>query len=456
MAFKDKIDTMFFCTNCGYESAKWMGQCPVCREWNTFAEAPSTPRSKKSAKVQAKNEIRPLSISEIDPKDNLRIDTGIQEFSRAIGGGIVPGSLVLLGGDPGVGKSTLLLQVSANVAKSGKNVLYVSGEESLSQIRLRADRIGNMPEGLKFVTEIDVDKIIDLLQNLEPDILVVDSIQTMYTDEASSVPGSVTQVRECAQRLMMCIKNLKTACFLIGHVTKEGTVAGPRVLEHMVDTVLFFESGDQFGYRVLRSAKNRFGSTNEIGVFEMHSDGLREVENPSEYLIEGRPVNAPGSVVSCLMEGTRPMLAEVQGLAIRTVYGMARRQVNGMDYNRLVMLLAILSRRCLPDLSSMDVYVNIAGGLRINQPSADLAVVSSIISSVKNVVIPEYLCIFGEVGLSGEVRRVPLVSERIKEAAKLGFKRIICPKLSLKDVPGSLGIDIVGIRFITELLELIK
>lgn len=456
MAVRGKKEIVFFCTNCGYESAKWMGQCPNCKEWNTFAEESAVSRSRNASTRAglAIKHLKPVSISEVDSLDEIRLDTGMDEFSRTLGGGIVVGSLILLGGDPGVGKSTLLMQVSANVASSGKNVLYVTGEESLKQLSLRARRIGDMPETLRFVAETDIDSIIDLIEDEEPDLCIIDSIQTMYTAEAQSIAGSVTQVRECAERLMVCIKQLKTACFLVGHVTKEGTVAGPRVLEHIVDTVLFFESGDQFGYRVLRSAKNRFGSTNEIGVFEMQPDGLKEVKNPSEYLIEGRPLNATGSVVTCLIEGSRPMLMEVQGLAAKTAYGMARRQTNGMDYNRLVMLLAVLSRRANLDLNNMDVYLNIAGGMRITQPAADLAVLAAIISSVKNMVIPEYTCIFGEVGLSGEVRSVPQAAERIKEAVKLGFKKIIVPCVNLKGVETPPGYHLCGIRFIRELLDL--
>lgn len=457
MAGKSKTESVFFCASCGYESKKWMGQCPACGEWNTFSEEPvvhsAAKESSSGRKIAAA--IKAVPISEIYADEEIRLDTGFVELSRVLGGGIVPGSLILVGGDPGIGKSTLLLQTAANMAAAGKSVIYISGEESLRQIKLRADRIGRVSDALRFISETDIDRITAVLERERPDLAVIDSIQTMYTGEAQSVPGSVTQVRECAQRMMLCAKQNDIACFLVGHVTKEGTVAGPRVLEHIVDTVLQFESGDQFGYRILRSAKNRFGSTNEIGVFEMSSEGLKEVKNPSEYLLDGRPKNATGAVVTCLAEGSRPMLMEVQGLVAETQYGLARRQANGMDYNRLTMLLAVLSKRSGLNLSTMDAYVNIAGGMRVTQPSADLAVVAAIISSYKNIAVAEDTVIFGEVGLSGEVRSVPQVSERIKEAAKLGFKRIIMPAVNLKGLRQTDGIELSGISFISELFALL-
>lgn len=456
MALKSKTESVFFCSSCGYESKKWMGQCPACGEWNTFSEeAVARVSSKTSADAAARGNVKAVSLSEIQSDEEIRMDTGFTELSRVLGGGIVPGSLILVGGDPGIGKSTLLLQTAANMTAAGKKVIYISGEESLRQIKLRADRVGSISDGLKFMSETNIDLITEVLEKEKPDLAVIDSVQTMYTSEAQSVPGSVTQVRECAQRMMMCAKTNEIACFLVGHVTKEGTVAGPRVLEHIVDTVLQFESGDQFGYRLLRSAKNRFGSTNEIGVFEMSSEGLKEVKNPSEYLLEGRPKNATGAVVTCLIEGSRPMLMEVQGLAAETQYGLARRQANGIDYNRFTMLLAVLSKRCGLNLSNMDAYVNIAGGMKVTQPSADLAVVASVISSFKNIAVAEDTVIFGEVGLSGEVRSVPQVNERIKEAVKLGFKRVILPKINLKGLKNYDGIELCGINFISELFALL-
>ena len=456
MALKSKSESVFFCSSCGYESKKWMGQCPACGEWNTFSEETVVRASSKaSVGTAARGNVKAVSLSEIQSDEEIRMDTGFTELSRVLGGGIVPGSLILVGGDPGIGKSTLLLQTAANMAAAGKKLIYISGEESLRQIKLRADRVGSISDGLKFMSETNIDLITEVLEREKPDLAVIDSIQTMYTSEAQSVPGRVTQVRECAQRMMMCAKTNEIACFLVGHVTKEGTVAGPRVLEHIVDTVLQFESGDQFGYRLLRSAKNRFGSTNEIGVFEMSSEGLKEVKNPSEYLLEGRPKNATGAVVTCLIEGSRPMLMEVQGLAAETQYGLARRQANGIDYNRFTMLLAVLSKRCGLNLSNMDAYVNIAGGMKVTQPSADLAVVASVISSFKNIAVAEDTVIFGEVGLSGEVRSVPQVNERIREAVKLGFKRVILPKVNLKGLKSYDGIELCGINFISELFALL-
>jgi len=459
LAVKSKEESVFFCANCGYESRKWMGQCPACKQWNTFAEekvikAPSQ-TGQKAGLRRAAADIQPVRLQDIRSDEEERISTGFEEFSRVLGGGIVPGSLVLVGGDPGVGKSTLLLQAVRNIAAAGKSVIYFSGEESLKQIKLRADRIGSLEGNLRFVSETDMDLILGVLEREKPDICVIDSIQTMYSPDVQSIPGSVSQVRECAQRMMICAKQQNIATFLVGHVTKEGTVAGPRVLEHIVDTVLYFESGEQFGYRVLRSAKNRFGSTNEIGVFEMSESGLKEVPNPSEYLLEGRPQNATGAVVTCLVEGSRPMLMEVQGLVAETQYGLPRRQANGMDYNRLTMLLAVLTKRAGVNIGQMDAYVNIAGGMKITQPSADLAVISAIMSSLRNVSIPENTVIFGEVGLSGEVRSVPQAAERIKESVKLGFSRIVMPYGNLKGLEKPEGVEIIGIRFIAELFALL-
>ena len=459
MAGKSKEETVFFCTECGYESRKWMGQCPSCRSWSTFSEEPVTRirasgRQGGSSAARAAAEIMPVRMDDISTEPEERISTGFDEFSRVLGGGIVPGSLILVGGDPGVGKSTLLLQTAAKVAEK-HSVIYISGEESLKQIRLRARRIGEMGEDLRFVAETDIDRIISMLEKEKPDLCVIDSIQTMSTADSQSVPGSVSQVRECSQRMMICAKQNNIATFLVGHVTKEGTVAGPRVLEHIVDTVLYFESGEQFGYRVLRSAKNRFGSTNEIGVFEMSGEGLKEVLNPSEYLLEGRFKNATGAVVTCLIEGSLAMLMEVQGLAADTQYGIARRQANGMDYNRMVMLLAVLQKRAGVNIGQMDVYVNIAGGMKITQPSADLAVILAVMSSLRNVPVPEDTVVFGEVGLSGEVRSVPQASDRISEAERLGFRRVIMPAVSLKGMERPRQIETIGISFISEMFALL-
>lgn len=401
---------------------------------------------------------RPVLLKEIDAEKDPRFDTGFSEFSRVLGGGVVPGSLVLVGGDPGIGKSTLLLQLALNLADAGKKVLYISGEESLRQIRLRADRIGQTEGPLSFLSETNMGRITELLEEEKPELAVIDSIQTMYSDEAQSAPGSVTQVRECAQALMVCAKENNIATFLVGHVTKEGTVAGPRVLEHIVDTVLYFESGDGGVYRILRSAKNRFGSTNEIGVFEMASSGLREVLNPSELMLAGRPREASGAVVTCLMEGTRPMLMEVQGLVTETSFGMPRRQASGMDYNRLNLLLAVLEKRLGLQMNRYDAYVNITGGMRVAEPALDLAVLTAIISSLRNIVVPEDTIVFGEVGLSGEVRAVPQAEERIREAEKLGFRRVILPAYNVKRLSGegySPEAELLGVRSLTELIRLL-
>ena len=441
-----------------------MGQCPACKSWGTFSEEPVTKSVSSSREASGKNgrrSIKPVPISEISADVEERIPTGFGEFERVLGGGIVPGSLVLIGGDPGIGKSTLLLQAAANVAASGKHVIYISGEESLRQIKLRADRIGHITDELTFAADTDIDSIIEMLEAEKPDLCVIDSVQTMHTEDAQSVPGSVTQVRECTQRMMICAKTNGIAAFLVGHVTKEGTVAGPRVLEHIVDTVIYFESGDQFGYRILRSAKNRFGATNEVGVFEMGEEGLKEVKNPSEYLLEGRPVNATGAAVTCLAEGSRALLLEVQGLVAETQFNLARRQANGMDYNRLSMLIAVLSKRAGLNLANMDAYINVAGGIRVTEPSVDLAVCAALISAFKNKAIPGDTVIFGEVGLSGEVRAVPQAYDRVREAVKLGFSRVIMPEINIKGLKrsgkdvSSLNADVIGVKFISELFAVL-
>ena len=441
-----------------------MGQCPACKSWGTFSEEPVTKSMSSSCEASGKNgrrSIKPVPISEISADVEERIPTGFGEFERVLGGGIVPGSLVLIGGDPGIGKSTLLLQAAANVAASGKHVIYISGEESLRQIKLRADRIGHITDELTFAADTDIDSIIEMLEAEKPDLCVIDSVQTMHTEDAQSVPGSVTQVRECTQRMMICAKTNGIAAFLVGHVTKEGTVAGPRVLEHIVDTVIYFESGDQFGYRILRSAKNRFGATNEVGVFEMGEEGLKEVKNPSEYLLEGRPVNATGAAVTCLAEGSRALLLEVQGLVAETQFNLARRQANGMDYNRLSMLIAVLSKRAGLNLANMDAYINVAGGIRVTEPSVDLAVCAALISAFKNKAIPGDTVIFGEVGLSGEVRAVPQAYDRVREAVKLGFSRVIMPEINIKGLKrsgkdvSSLNADVIGVKFISELFAVL-
>ncbi len=449
---KGKVN-VFFCQECGYESSKWAGQCPSCKAWNSFVEEKIDKKSNKT--IREIKEVKTFKISEIEEGEEVRISTGISEFDRVLGGGIVKGSLVLVGGDPGIGKSTLLLQMCHELSTSDNSILYVSGEESLEQIKLRANRIGTFGDRLSLLTETNLTLIKGVLEKAKPDIVVIDSIQTMFNEDVSSAPGSVSQVRETTNVLMQIAKGLGITIFVVGHVTKEGTVAGPRVLEHMVDTVLYIE-GDRFAsYRVLRGVKNRFGSTNEIGVFEMNQNGLSEVLNPSEYMLSGKAKNSSGSVVSCVVEGTRPMLLEIQALVTRSNFGMPRRTAVGVDYNRVNLLMAVLEKRLGLPLGEYDAYVNITGGIKINEPSIDLGLVIAIESSFRNVAIDDKLICFGEVGLSGEVRSVSMVDKRVLEAKKLGFTKCIIPKVSLKEVEEIEGIEIVGVRNLSELSKIL-
>lgn len=445
--------SVFFCQECGYESAKWMGQCPACKEWNTFVEEKIT-TSKSAAAARLDSEMQVLGLSEVKLDDILRVQTGIQELDRVLGGGIVPGSMILVGGDPGIGKSTLLLQVCQHLAEV-QNVLYISGEESLAQIKLRANRMGEFSDRLKLLCETNLDIIRSVIEKKRPATVIIDSIQTMYNEEVGSAPGSVSQVRESTNVLMQLAKGLGISIFIVGHVTKEGTVAGPRVLEHMVDTVLYFEGDRHASYRILRGVKNRFGSTNEIGVFEMRGDGLWEVQNPSEYMLNGRPENASGSVVACSMEGTRPILIEIQALVCKSNFGIPRRTATGTDYNRVNLLMAVLEKRIGLHISDYDAYVNIAGGIRMNEPAIDLGLILAIVSSYKNRPIDEKTIVFGEVGLSGEVRAVNMPQQRVAEARKLGFETCILPKVSLKSIEDTSGIKLVGVNSISEVLDLI-
>lgn len=388
--------TIYFCQNCGHEETKWLGQCPACKEWNTFVEE-KVIASSASANVRTEREVKIVALSEVSADDHTRIETGMAELDRVLGGGIVPGSLVLVGGDPGIGKSTILLQVCQRLAQE-RSVLYISGEESLSQIKLRANRMGEFKENLKLLCETNLGTIRNVIENRRPELVVIDSIQTMYSEEVSSAPGSVSQVRESTNVFMQLAKGLGITIFIVGHVTKEGTVAGPRVLEHMVDTVLYFEGDRHASYRILRGVKNRFGSTNEIGVFEMRQNGLVEVENPSEYMLSGKPENASGSVVACSMEGTRPLLIEIQALVCESNFGMPRRTAAGTDYNRVNLLMAVLEKRIGLHMSNCDAYVNIAGGIKMNEPAIDLGIVMAIISSYKNRPVDEKMIVFGEAG----------------------------------------------------------
>ncbi len=447
--------TIYFCQSCGHESAKWMGQCPGCREWNTFVEEIVDKKIASGKASDRTNPAKAVPLGQIVMTKEERIQTGMSEFDRVLGGGIVSGSLVLVGGDPGIGKSTLLLQICQILSHMNKNTLYISGEESLQQIKLRADRIGSFTDSLNLLCETNLSDIKAVIQQTKPQVIVIDSIQTMYSDEISSAPGSVSQVREATSAFMQIAKGMNITIFIVGHVTKEGVVAGPRVLEHMVDTVLYFEGDRHASYRILRGVKNRFGSTNEIGVFEMCSEGLRQVENPSEYMLNGRPQDAAGSIVACLIEGTRPILLEVQALVCRSNFGIPRRTAAGADLNRVNLLMAVLEKRNGVPLSSCDAYVNIAGGIRMTEPAVDLAMVLALVSSYKDIAIPEKTICFGEVGLSGEVRAVSMAQQRVLEAKKLGFKTCIMPKANVAAVGKIEGINLIGVTDVGDALRAI-
>ena len=459
---KSKKKTIFFCKQCGYESSKWLGQCPACHEWDSFVEEPvakTVPGVASGTVSSSKKEAVPTLLSKVTTDDENRISTKISEMDRVLGGGIVVGSLILVGGDPGIGKSTLLLQMCRNLSGEGKKVLYVSGEESLRQIKMRAERLGEFVSDLSILCETNLDAISESISKMMPDVVVIDSIQTMYREDVGSAPGSVSQVREATSILMRIAKGLHISVFIVGHVTKEGVVAGPRVLEHMVDTVLYFEGDGGASFRFLRGVKNRFGSTNEIGVFEMRSDGLREVANPSEYMLQGKPENEPGSVVACSIEGTRPILVEVQALVCRTNFNMPRRTSAGTDYNRVNLLMAVIEKRIGLHLGDCDAYINVAGGMRINEPALDMGIVLAVLSSYKNIAIDSKTICFGEVGLVGEVRAVNQAEQRVLEAAKLGFDRCIMPRVNCEslsiDKKHLKGMKLVGVKSIYELLEVI-
>ena len=454
---KGRPSTSFFCNECGYESSKWMGQCPACKAWNTFVEEPTgkTAQSGRSGSPRSGTP-EPTSVSAVSLESLSRCKTGMSELDRVLGGGIVPGSLVLVGGDPGIGKSTLLLQVCRNLSADGHKVLYISGEESLGQIKMRAVRIGQFNDNAQLLCETDLGTIADVIRKHKPEAVIIDSIQTMYSANVSSAPGSVSQVREATNSLMMIAKSLSVTVFIVGHVTKEGTVAGPRVLEHMVDTVLYFEGDRYASYRILRAVKNRFGSTNEIGVFEMRGEGLSEVANPSEYMISGRPKDSSGSCVVCAMEGTRPMLIEIQALVCRTSFGIPRRQATGCDPNRVNLLMAVLEKRMGYKLGECDAYVNVAGGMKINEPAIDLGIALSIVSSFENIVIPQDTVVFGEIGLSGEVRSVTLASSRVSEAEKLGFTTIVMPSSCRTALDKKSSAKIISVETLADAVRALK
>lgn len=443
--------SVYFCQNCGYESSKWMGQCPGCKEWNTFVEELVDKKSiSSSGRIDSAKRAEPIPLSAIDTTEEVRMSTGMKELDRVLGGGIVKGALMLVGGDPGIGKSTLLLQVCRNLAQASAYVLYISGEESLQQIKMRAERIGAFPDNLELLSETNLDLIREVIERKKPQVVVIDSIQTMYREEVGSAPGSVSQVRESTAVLMQIAKGLGISIFVVGHVTREGTVAGPRTLEHMVDTVLYFEGENHESYRILRGVKNRFGSTNEIGMFEMRTEGLVEVENPSEFMLSGKPEGESGSVVVCSMEGTRPILLEIQALVCHSFFNNPRRTSTGIDFNRLNLLMAVLEKRLGLSLSDCDAYVNIAGGIRITEPAVDLGIVLAIISCKKDIVIDDHTICFGEVGLSGEVRAVNMAEQRVLEARKLGFHRCILPQVCVENLKRVDGIKLIGVRNVSE------
>ena len=457
MAQKSK--TVYVCSNCAYETPKWLGKCPECGEWATLEEevrvVDSGTKSKNYAPVSAKS-VKSMALSDIQPDNELRYKTGMSDLDRVLGGGIVKGSLVLLSGDPGIGKSTILLQICQALGRKLK-ILYVSGEESYSQIKLRADRLKVKTENLFVLCETDVQAVCEHIRSSEPDLVIIDSIQTMNFTELNSSPGCVTQVRECSNLFMRTAKSLSIPVIMVGHVNKDGNIAGPKVLEHIVDAVLYFEGERNLSFRILRAVKNRFGSTNEIGVFEMYDSGLKEVENPSEMLISGRPKNTPGSCVACVMEGTRPLLAEIQGLVTSTGFGNPRRISNGFDFNRLAMLIAVLEKRGGYFFSGMDAYINIVGGMKLDEPALDLTIVMALVSSLKDYALRDDVLAFGEIGLAGEIRGVSHCEQRIKEAARLGFSKCIIPKSNMKNLSASIkkDIEIVGVRTIREAFEAI-
>ena len=449
----NKAKTVFVCSECGYESPKWQGKCPGCNSWNSFYEE-KVVESKNGIKGSKETKVKssPQILNDVIGKHESRVNTGIAELNRVLGGGLVNGSLVLLGGEPGIGKSTLILELCDKITGNGK-VLYVSGEESAEQIKIRADRLNIKNNNIFFLGETDIDVIEQVILEMKPKLVIIDSIQTMYSDEITSAAGSVSQVREITARIMRVCKGHQISTIIIGHVTKDGNIAGPRVLEHMVDTVLYLEGERYFSYRILRSVKNRFGSTNEIGMFEMQNEGMVEISNPSTILISDRVDNPPGSVIVASMEGTRPLLIELQALTTPSVYGLPRRAANGVDYNRLTMLIAVLEKKARVPLGAQDIYLNVVSGIRLVEPAVDLGTILVIASSFSNKSIPKDAIVIGEVGLTGEVRSVNFVEKRIKEAEKMGFKKCIIPESNKKLLKDSYKIDIIGVRNINDAMK---
>ena len=447
-----KSKTIFVCSECGNESTKWLGKCPACNSWNTFYEQKIIETKSTNSKLKEQKNNIPQKLNSYEAKEAIRTSTGFGELDRVLGGGLVKGSLILLGGEPGIGKSTLILQICDKIKGEGK-VLYVSGEESAEQIKLRADRLGINNEDILFLGETDIDIVNQAIIDLNPKLVIIDSIQTMYSEEITSAAGSVSQVREITSQVMRVCKSRAITTIIIGHVTKDGNIAGPRVLEHMVDTVLYLEGERYFSYRILRGVKNRFGSTNEIGMFEMKEEGMCEITNPSDILISEREDNPAGSCIVSCMEGTRPILVELQALTSQTIFGYPKRTANGIDYNRLALLIAVLEKRCGLQLGSQDVYLNVVGGLRINEPSIDLGIMLVTASSFKNKPIPKDMIIIGEVGLTGEVRRINAIEKRLKEAEKLGFKSCIIPESNKRDLKDKFKLDIICVRNINEAMK---
>ncbi|MDA8432351.1 MAG: DNA repair protein RadA [Nitrospiraceae bacterium] len=448
-----KTKTFYQCQSCGHSSAKWLGKCPDCGSWNSFVEEKTAPAGRRTSGIEALGKTEPVALGAIDTIAENRTPTGMQEFDRVLGGGVVPGSVILVGGDPGIGKSTLLLQTFSGLSKKSGRLLYVSGEESPRQIKMRADRLGVNCDNIILLPETSLEGILEAAVKLAPEAMVVDSIQTVYTQEMLSAPGSVGQVRECAAKLMLFAKRSSVPVFIVGHVTKEGTIAGPRVLEHIVDTVLYFEGDRGHSYRILRTIKNRFGSTNEIGVFEMSDSGLREVDNPSELFLSERPQNVSGSIVVASLEGTRPLMVEVQALVSQTNFGMPRRTSIGVDFNRVNLLIAVLEKRAGLHLGGMDIFINVVGGLKILEPAVDLGIIATLSSSVREVPVDPRTCVFGEVGLSGEVRAVAQAEARLREASKIGFRKAIVPAGNVEKIKNGQGLEIIGVRDVEACIE---
>ena len=448
-----KSKSKYVCQKCGYETVKWLGKCPDCNSFNTFSEEAIVVKSKVTRGVGIQCSIKPMVLGEIKPINEDRATTGMAELDRVLGGGLVEGSLTLIGGDPGIGKSTLLLQICSELGKQGKKVLYVSGEESPHQIKLRADRLEVYSENIMILSETNISIIDSSIANINPDFVIIDSIQTMFVEEVTSAPGSVTQVRETTAKLMNISKGRGVSVMIVGHVTKDGNIAGPRVLEHMVDTVLYFEGDKTATYRILRAVKNRFGGTNEIGVFEMGNLGLKEIQNPSAFMLADRPIDVSATVITCSVEGTRPLLIEAQALVSYTSFNMPRRMATGTDFNRMTIIIAVLEKKAGLQLSSYDCYINLTGGIRVVEPAIDASLAIAIASSYRNVPVPSDVLVFGEIGLTGELRAVTMAEKRVQEAKKMGFKTIIIPNANYKEVKDIKGINIVCAKSVEQLLE---